>query len=152
MSVQEYLPVPEDWFRVGDGLDSINTREVDSVIIAGLGGITIIDILSRDIEKSKSYKKFILQPRKFSGKLRAFLYENGFNIIRESLSEEGKFICETFTAIPTDESKRVLPYDAEDIRWKYPSSFSSCDRELLKKRLDWKFKSIDEEIENLTEK
>ena len=92
---------PED-FRVGDGLDTINAAEVDAIIIGGLGGFTIIDILQNDITKSKSFSKLVLQPRKHSGNLRYFLYTNGWDITDEDLAKEGKFVCEVLTAVPTD--------------------------------------------------
>lgn len=136
-------------FRVADGLDGIETAEVDDIIIAGLGGFTIIDILSKDIAKSKSFRKLILQPRKFSGNLRYFLYTNGWDIINEKLSPEGKFVCEIITAVPSKEDSREPLYGEDDIRWKYPETFKLADQTLLKKRLDWKLSSIDEEIANL---
>ena len=145
-----HIPYDPSQFRVGDGLETIDFGEVDDIIIAGLGGYTIIDILNKDLEKSRSFKKLILQPRKFSGNLRHFLYTNGWNIVSEKLSPEGKFVCEIIIAIPTNEEDRVAPFDADDIRWKYPDSFINADNNLLKQRLDWKFSSIDEEINNLS--
>ena len=84
---------PED-FRVGDGLETICPGEVDDIIIGGLGGFTIIGILSDDIAKSRSFRKLILQPRKHSGNLRFFLYTHGWDIIDEDIAPEGKFVCE----------------------------------------------------------
>ena len=71
------IDAPDDSFRVGDGLETIENGEVDVIIIGGLGGLTIIEILSVDLEKSKSYKKLVLQPRKHSGELRHYLYSHG---------------------------------------------------------------------------
>ncbi|MDD5823635.1 MAG: class I SAM-dependent methyltransferase [Firmicutes bacterium] len=136
-------------FRVADGLDAIEPGEVDDIIIAGLGGITITEILDADIDKTRSFKKIIMQPRKHSGNLRYYLYTRGFDIISEVLVPEGKFICEVITAVPSDINSRTTDIDESDIRWKYPSSFEEVDYDNLKKRLDWKFSSIDTEIENL---
>ena len=79
------LNADPDCFRTGDGLETIKKGEVDDIIIAGLGGFTIIDILSADTDKSRSYRKLILQPRKHSGSLRHFLYTRGWDIIDEDL-------------------------------------------------------------------
>lgn len=67
-------------FRVGDGLNIIEKNEVDTVIIAGMGGNEIINILT----KSKfEYSKYILVPHQHSVKLRAYLIENGYNFMRD---------------------------------------------------------------------
>lgn len=143
------IPCKDSQFRVGDGLEPINSNEVDDLIIAGLGGYTIIDILDKDINKSKSFKKLILQPRKFAGDLRYYLYTHGWDIIAEKLSPEGKFICEIIIAVPTGLTCRKELYPKGDIRWNYPETFKSVQYDLLKKRLDWKFSSLDNEINNL---
>ena len=143
------IPIENNNFRIGDGLDSIENAEVDDIIIAGLGGHTIIDILSKDEGKSKSFKKLILQPRKFSGSLRKYLLTHGWKIDLEKLSPEGKFICEIIVASLSEKNNAPNLTD-DDIRWSYPNSFENVDYNLLKKRIDWKIGSIDEEIENIS--
>ena len=144
------LEADPECFRTGDGLETIEAGEVDDVIIAGLGGFTIIEILSNDIDKSQSYRKLILQPRKHSGSLRHFLYTNGWDIIDEDLAPEGKFVCEIITAVPsaTGEGRKEL-YPEDDIRWKYPEEIVKADPELARKRISWKIGSIEEQIESL---
>lgn len=140
-------------FRVGDGLETIAAGEVDVLIIAGLGGFTIIDILAADPEKSHSFSKLILQPRKHSGNLRYFLARNGWKITDEDLAPEGKFVCEVITAIPAAESRSDTAadlYPEEDIRWKYPSAIVQADPVLARKRIMWKIGSIEEQLCNLS--
>lgn len=144
------IDVPDDWFRVGNGLEPLDKGEVDSVIIAGLGGNTIIDILSGDPAKAESFRRLILQPRNRSGELRHYLYTHGFDIVCEELVAEGKFICEIITAAPSEVAERPEPYGSGDIRWLYPEAFAECDRELLERRLSWKFSSIARELESLS--
>ena len=146
-------------FRTGDGLETIEAGEVDEIIIGGLGGHTIVDILDADIDKSRSFRRLVLQPRKHSGALRYWLYVNGWDIESEQLAEEGKFACEIITAVPTDAAvhddtagggtKRTPPYPEDDIRWKYPPSLADSDPELAPKRIGWKIGSIQEQIENM---
>lgn len=145
------LNADPDCFRTGDGLETIKKGEVDDIIIAGLGGFTIIDILSADTDKSRSYRKLILQPRKHSGSLRHFLYTRGWDIIDEDLAPEGKFVCEIITAVPSSsavKSRKEL-YPEGDIRWKYPEAIVRADPELARKRISWKIGSIEEQIESL---
>ena len=115
------LSADESDFRIGDGLKTIDNAETDIAIIAGLGGYTIIDILSADEIKTKSFKRLILQPRKHSGALRYYLYTHGYDITDEVLSTEGKFECEIIVAEPSQDNCRVAPYPEDDIRWKYPN-------------------------------
>lgn len=143
------LAIDERDFRVADGLDSIEPAEVDDIIIAGLGGLTISAILNADLEKTRSFKKLIMQPRKHSGNLRYYLYTKGFDIVREQLVPEGKFICEIITAVPSECCERVSDISEEDIRWKYPAEFANLEYAHLKKRLDWKLQAIEIEIGNL---
>lgn len=155
------IDMSDSSFRVGDGLDVIDKGEVDALIIAGLGGVTIVDILSHDIDKLRSFKKLILQPRNNSGPLRKFLYEYGFDITRDILVKEGKFSCEVIVAVINTEltiepvSKliqlplRKLPYSESDIRWKYPASLIYSEAPIVRKRLEHAIDNHIKEIENL---
>ena len=53
-------------FRTGYGLEVLGRGEADTVIIAGMGGKLIRQILDRDPEHTASFRKFIMQPRKGS--------------------------------------------------------------------------------------
>lgn len=93
---------PEETFdlRLGDGIKILEKGEVDAVVIAGMGGALMTEILSADLEKTCSFDKFILQPRNGQGRLRWWLLEHGFSITCEGLVREGKYICEIITARP----------------------------------------------------
>ncbi|MGN0673677.1 MAG: tRNA (adenine(22)-N(1))-methyltransferase [Anaerovoracaceae bacterium] len=143
------LEVSDDDFRVCNGLDGINLAEVDDVIIAGLGGHTIVSILDSDPGKTKSFKKLILQPRKHSGNLRHYLYVNGYEILKEILVPEGKFMCEIIVAAPSAAESRESLLPEDSIEWKYPRAYENLPYEYVSQRVGWKIKSIDEEIENL---
>ena len=70
--------------RLCDGLHGIKRDEIDTVIIAGMGGNVISDILSRcpfDLDKDIT---FILQPTTSAEVLREFLCKNGFEIVSET--------------------------------------------------------------------
>ncbi|MBQ9272835.1 MAG: SAM-dependent methyltransferase [Mogibacterium sp.] len=141
--------VSESDFRVGDGLQTLEPGETDEVIIAGLGGHTIAGILDADIEKSMSFSRLVLQPRKHSGTLRHYLYTHGWDTEAEYLAEEGKFACEIITAVPAQTEQREAPYPEDDIRWKYPENLVDTDPGLALMRISWKLGSIEEQTENL---
>ena len=86
--------------RLSDGLEKIKKEEVDDIIIAGMGGEIIVDILSRaDWIKDKT-KRLILQPMSMEEKVRKFLYNEKFKIIGEKITiSENKIyniICAEF--------------------------------------------------------
>lgn len=87
-------------FRLGSGLEVLLPEEVDNVVIAGMGGILMTEIMEKDLSKTRSFKKMILQPRSGQGKLRYWLIRNDFSIMKESLVREGKYICEILTVEP----------------------------------------------------
>lgn len=75
-----------------DGLNGIALMDGDVICMAGLGGNNIIDIVSRaqsscDVDILKTIT-WVLQPQKSSDKLRAFLFENGFDIKDELCVED----------------------------------------------------------------
>ncbi len=77
--------------RLSDGLSNIKPDEVDTVIIAGMGGEVISGIIGAcEWIKSKEYS-LILQPTTSADFLRRFLTENGFEIKAETpLGENSK--------------------------------------------------------------
>ncbi len=105
--------------RLGDGLKVLEPGEVDAVVMAGIGGMLMTEILEADLKKSKSFKKLILQPRNKVGRLRYWLYNHGFSVVKESLVREGKFICEILTVEPKEVAvSRNLDEDA--IEYQFP--------------------------------
>lgn len=62
-------------------------NETESVVIAGMGGEMIMNIL--EDEKSHSFSEIILQPMNCQAELRKWLAEHNFSIISEDLSKEG---------------------------------------------------------------
>lgn len=69
--------------RVSDGLDCLDEFEVDTIIISGMGGILIKEILERNLNIAKSANCLILSPNNSLDVLRKFLYENNFFIEKE---------------------------------------------------------------------
>lgn len=68
-------------FRLGSGIETIGKGEVDTVVIAGMGGGLIKAILEKDMAKTKSFKHLILQPQTEQAELREWLLSQGFEIL-----------------------------------------------------------------------
>ena len=79
-------------FRLGSGLKPLEMKEANSVVIAGMGGNLIRDILEADMEKVNSLESLILVPAQNPEVLREYLYENNYEIIKEDLCfDEGVY-------------------------------------------------------------
>lgn len=78
--------------RHGNGLNAIRLSECDVVVIAGMGGLLIRDILSSAVEKAKAANVLILQPNNAAEALRKWLYENGFTVACEKLVQDAEKI------------------------------------------------------------
>ena len=76
--------------RLGDGLDVLSPGEVDDIVIAGMGGIQMLDILTWDFMKTLTYSKYIFQPRRDAALLRKWLEINRFTIIEQCIVPEGR--------------------------------------------------------------
>ena len=72
-------------FRLCDGLAGITPEEADCILIAGMGGETIISILEGAVWLRGGEHRLLLQPQSRQELLRTWLTEHGFCILREHL-------------------------------------------------------------------
>ena len=78
--------------RLSDGLMELKPGEVDTVIIAGMGGTLTRNILENSPEVVGTVKELILQPQSDPDLVRRFLREHGFEIVLEDACfEDGKY-------------------------------------------------------------
>lgn len=82
---------------VTDGISEIK-EDLDQIIISGMGGYLITNILEQGILVAKKAEKLILQPNNSQSYLRIWLHENGFEIIDESLCEDVDIIYNVIVA------------------------------------------------------
>lgn len=75
--------------RLSDGLDGIGADEAQEIILAGMGGILITELLERTAWLRDSSKHLIIQPMTHAEDVRRFLVNNGFRIISEDACFEG---------------------------------------------------------------
>ncbi len=78
--------------RLSDGLDGIGPGEADDIVIAGMGGLMMAEIVRRTPWLKNGEKRLILQPMTRAVDLRRSLAEEGFAILREDAAqEEGRY-------------------------------------------------------------
>ena len=76
-------------FLLCDGLALCEPKDVDTIVIAGMGGDTICGILDRAEWCMDKRYRLILQPMTKAEVLRYWLANNGFEICREDIVEDG---------------------------------------------------------------
>ncbi|GIM44739.1 SAM-dependent methyltransferase [Collibacillus ludicampi] len=86
--------------RKGDGLEVVKEGEVSVVIIAGMGGGTIVHILAAGRNKLSGVERLILQPQGDADRVRLWLGENGWMIYEEDLLMEDELLYEIIVAEP----------------------------------------------------
>jgi tRNA (adenine22-N1)-methyltransferase len=78
--------------RQGNGLQILDYSEVNTIVLAGMGGDTIAEILEYDWDKTISFERFVLQPMTKAQVLRRRLADWGWLIEEERLGREhGRF-------------------------------------------------------------
>ena len=117
---------------LSNGLTQFKDCYLTDFVIAGMGGNLISDILKDSPFVNVKNNHFVFQPQSHAEDLREYLYNTGFEIIKEAAVKDGKHI---YIAIEAEfnESPKTLPIIP---RWKYyvgemSHSDSSCAKEWL---------------------
>ena len=121
--------VAEDRYdlRLGSGLSVLQPGEVQTVVIAGMGGELIASILEADPDVAETVQRFVFQPRTRAGHLRIWLWQHGWRICAERLAKERGRLCQIFAA----EKGPQEPYEYPDI----PESDDPLMAEFLEKEI-----------------
>ena len=132
--------------RLGYGIEVLEKGEVDEVIIAGMGGILISELLEAKLEVAHSVDKLILQPMQAQNELRKYLLNNGFEILDEVLVKEDFRIYEIIIAKYTGKNTVV----SDDIYYEVGTKLIENKDPLLNEFIDKKiymYNSIIKKIE-----
>ena len=102
---------------LSDGLENVPPKGITDIVIAGMGGELIADILKKCqwIKSKANPINLVLQPMTKWDVLRKWLYENGFTVTKEKACEEGRFVYSVMQAVYTGEKP---PYEC-DLRYLY---------------------------------
>lgn len=88
---------------VGDGITPIKNYDIDVILISGMGGEEIIKILNNQ----EKYSLYVLSPQKNVDKVRAFLRDNDFEVVKDyKLFDCNKFydiiVCKQGSYTPSE--------------------------------------------------
>lgn len=94
--------------RLSNGLQYLHKEEVDTVILAGMGGNLMMNILNEDMNKTNCLKECILQPQSEVAKVRNFLLEKGFLFMKEDMVwDDGKYYPMMKVLPPKTETENI---------------------------------------------
>ena len=155
--------------KVTDGFVGIEKQDKQVAIIAGMGANTIIDIIEKSLDFAKNLDYLVLASNVNTEKLRTYLVDNNFEIIKDFLSyENNKYydilkvrfgnakkltLAETYYGKDDIDTKAALLVEKLAIDYKKNQEFrkdilnKSNDLKSLS-RMDEKLKAI-EEIRNI---
>lgn len=103
-------------FRLGSGLTVLKENEADAIIIAGMGGELIADIIETSKNIALNATQLILQPMTTADRLRCYLYKNGFKIIDENIVKELHHYYFIIKAVPgKDDTEDEIYYEISKI-------------------------------------
>ena len=96
-----------------DGLTNY-TKNYEGLIISGMGGSLIEEILDYDVDTTRTFKRLILSPHNDVYKVRFWLINNNFRIVDEHLIEDQNHIYEVIVATNEPLNRK---YDYFDLRF-----------------------------------
>lgn len=118
--------------RLGNGLTGLAPNEVDGAVFCGMGGALMVTLLEASPAIWKKLKFLILQPQGHAGRLRRYLYDQGWHIEDEKiLIDDGRFY-EMLRAVPGQQE--ALPdwvYEIGPINWERKDALLARKIDLL---------------------
>ena len=111
-TVEKYQITDKVDLVLSDGLAEVPLDGVSDVVIAGMGGETIADIIAAAIEKAPESVRWVLQPMTKAEILRKRLYELGLEIVGEQLAEDEDKLYTVIAAETSLTDSRLTEFEA----------------------------------------
>ncbi|AUJ26247.1 MULTISPECIES: tRNA (adenine(22)-N(1))-methyltransferase [Virgibacillus] len=124
--------------RLGNGLEVFEAEEVNQLVIAGMGGSLIHDILESGKTKLTSVEQIIAQPNVDARAVRKWMIHHGFTITDEDIIEENRHCYEIINAkrLDTPDNKQLdekdLLFGPILLRSKPPAFYKKWNEEARK--------------------
>ncbi len=100
--------------RQGNGLEVLAEGEVATVVLAGMGGNTIVNILNASPAKTQSFKRLVLQPMNALGQVRRLADSRGWSIEKETVVKDGDYYV---NLVLNPRSRQEHKLSETELRW-----------------------------------
>ncbi len=122
--------------RLGSGFAPLKPGEAKTVVMAGMGGMLMIDLLEAAEDVLEETEQLVLQPQLDIDQVRRALHRLGFFIAREEMVwEEGKFYTILDARRGQDAAYGALDYG-------YGRCLMQCRHPVLRQYLLWRLEQI----------
>jgi len=101
--------------RLGSGFDVYKLGEVDTAVLAGMGGFLIRDLIQEGLLLVQSLKCLVLQPMVAIRELRVWLLQHGFEILEERVAQEGQKFYEIFSVHYTGRGLEIVELETAEL-------------------------------------
>ena len=99
--------------KLANGLDGAEEYRPDTIVVAGMGGELIAEIIDRAPFVKTDKITLILQPMTCADELRRYLLSSGFEILRERLAREDRHIYQILTCRFTNKRQKYSEAEYE---------------------------------------
>ncbi|UTR17072.1 tRNA (adenine(22)-N(1))-methyltransferase TrmK [Salipaludibacillus sp. LMS25] len=98
--------------KLGNGLEVLENEDINTVVIAGMGGPLITTILEEGKERLDLVERLVLQPNVAADHIRRWLMGNNWDLIDEEILEEDGHVYEILVA---EKGSGLSPYEKKDL-------------------------------------
>ena len=128
--------------RLSDGLDGIAPGEADCVVMAGMGGILITQIIQRAAGLKNPSVCLVLQPMSDAHLVRMALWDSGFALEREEAAMANRRVYSVMRARYCGQRQKYVPADCY-------AGLLTLGGELERRRLEREVRSLTVQIDGL---
>lgn len=159
-NIKRYVSQEKVSTRLSNGLDKLESSEADTVVVAGMGGMLVANILRGGQHCLGSMKRLVLQPQSDYAEVRKTIHELGFKIVdEEALMDMDKYyfimVCEPgderYETETEYEYGKILGHKSSEVYVQFLAHKKSKKEEVIKKLMAHDHQGIEKRQKELEE-
>ncbi len=149
--IQEYGLEDQIETRLSNGMEQLKVGEVDTVILSGIGGPLMIQILEAGKEIVRSLKELVLSPQSEIEQVRRYLVEHLLLIKEEKMVlEDGKYYVVMHVMVEEEPIKKEQE-EWKNVEYRYGKSLLKNKEEVFLSYLNWEERTKKQLLDKLKE-